>query len=231
MFDRAWCVNLDRRADRWEQFQRRLPADWPFCPIERFSAVDGQVDLPPRWYGTGGSRKRLRGAWGCFQSHLRIWRQAFDDGLDNVLVFEDDAIFCEDFAARALAFLAAVPCDWCQVYLGGQHLKTDRHPPRAVNDQVLRCYNVNRTHAYTIRRPMLEYVVGRFSAPWRAHTERKWHIDHQLCQLHSTGRWCVYAPTRFLVGQAMGPSDVAVAMLSHMWWNQFPYESAECSTG
>lgn len=219
MFDRVVCINLDRRPERWAAFQKRLPAPWPFGPVERVAGVDGLTANIPPWYSN--RKPRLRGAWGCYRTHLRIWQHAVENDLASVLVFEDDAIFCEEFSERVMRFLAHVPNDWSQLYLGGQHLNTHHSLPQGLNDEVLACFNVNRTHAYAMRRPMLEAMYKKFSKPWKARNRQHWHIDFQLGFEHIKGTWKVYAPTRFLVGQVKGDSDVARKMIRTNWWNGF----------
>ena len=123
-----------------------------------------------------------------------------------------------------MKFLEHVPDDWDVIYFGGQHLNTDRHPPHGLNDYVLQPYNVNRTHAYAMRRRFIEAAHERLSQRFRARGHRKWHVDHQLGALQVSGSWSVYSPWRFLVGQAAGKSDVAVRLLRTLWWNQFPIE-------
>src|SRR5271169_5550579 len=43
-FDAAWCISLDSDSTRWRDFQTQLAScDWPFCPVTRFPAIDGDV--------------------------------------------------------------------------------------------------------------------------------------------------------------------------------------------
>lgn len=233
MFERVVCINLDRRPERWEEFQRGLPADWPFGEVERFPAVDGHAAAIPDWYGAPRAtdnhpnhamRQNLLGAWGCLQSHLAAWRSVMDAGQRSVLVLEDDAVFVEDFAAKAMRFIEHVPEDWDQLYFGGQHLNTGQFPPHALNDQVLCCRNVNRTHAYAIRMPMMLAAAAHLGKPWQGAIEKDWHVDHQLMYMHRSGDWCVYAPTRFIIGQRKSISDVRMVrrFSPTQFWNEFP---------
>ena len=119
---KTFVINLDRRPDRYESFQKRLQADWPFGPAERFAAVEGQRETLPEWWTAG------RGAYGCYQSHLQIIERCIADGAESVLILEDDATFVPGFAAHAQAFLANLPNDWAMAYFGGQHLK-QKEPP------------------------------------------------------------------------------------------------------
>ena len=123
-FEEVYCVTLDRRPDRWDQFMERVQsAGWPFQEIQKFQAVDGKLCKPPAYWTQGG------GAWGCYRSHLRILEDCLNRGVKSVLFLEDDALPCEDFPAKAEKFLRHLPEDWGMIYLGGQHLLINKFPP------------------------------------------------------------------------------------------------------
>lgn len=197
----CYVLNLDRRPDRWARFLDRLRAlpAWPLAEPERFPAVDGETVDPPAWW------TESRGAWGCFQSHVAMWQRARDDRLDNVLILEDDVFWVDRFASRLEQSLTHVPDDWHQVYLGGQHLRTDRVMPQPVNPWTVRCLNTGRTHAYLLRAGILPELLGTVCG-------RRWnlHIDNLLASLHQARRFNHYAPREWLFGQVAGRSDVCI---------------------
>jgi GR25 family glycosyltransferase involved in LPS biosynthesis len=207
-FDRIVVVNLDRRSDRWSQWTTQT-ANWPFRPADRFRAVDGRAVTPPNWWSQGG------GAWGCLMSHARILEDALMDGIDSVLILEDDAVLVPDFSERVEKFLANVPSDWDALYLGGQHLIE----PEPVNDEVVRCRDVNRTHGHAMRQVyMREAYAHILDAP--AYLENPTHhVDHRLGRLHMEGRFHVYAPTEFLIGQNESRSDINGRHTGARYWN------------
>lgn len=227
MFDRVVCINLDRRRERWLRFERELPGDWPFDRPVRVAAVDGfRLPLPNAAWPPG--------AWGCMRSHLRVWEDALSGGVQALLVFEDDAAFCEDFADRAKAFLAHVPDDWDQLYFGGEHMFHRSLAPEGVHNYVLRCTDVNRTHAYAMRRRMLAVAYRHVSAIPQAGeqlTRLDYHVDNKLGELHQSGEFKVYAPRDWLVGQAAGPSDVAGARYKNTQWWPLPVEKRLATCG
>ncbi len=65
---------------------RRLPESTVF------EAVDGQQLRVPLNWNSGG------GAWSCMQSHRHVLKRAIMDGVESLLVFEDDACFRPTFA-------------------------------------------------------------------------------------------------------------------------------------
>ena len=71
--DAVFCISLDTRADRRTLFSetigRQLDNEVHFHVVEKNSD-------PKR---------------GCYESHQQLARHALDNGLDRVLIFEDDA--------------------------------------------------------------------------------------------------------------------------------------------
>jgi len=80
-YDKIYCINLDKRTDKWEEFQRDVleGLELDKGKFERISAIDGS-----------GIKKRPGGAIGCAASHLKIWKDMIDSGYNSVLIFEDD---------------------------------------------------------------------------------------------------------------------------------------------
>ena len=70
IFEMSFCINLDKRKDRWEACQKEF-YKLNFYP-ERFSAIE---DANP--------------VVGCWKSHLEILKRAQKEK-KNVLIFEDD---------------------------------------------------------------------------------------------------------------------------------------------
>lgn len=147
-FQHARYINLDRRTDRREAFERRTSELG--LSIPRFSAVEIAVDDPLipeelRIY------KRINFKIGCNLSHQRIVKQAVQENWENVLVFEDDCLFEPEFSQKiqtCVDELKSLPT-WDIFYMGGE--------PNAPCDTLtenLRLVNsrggIYGTHAYAI---------------------------------------------------------------------------------
>jgi hypothetical protein len=211
MFDRVAVVSLERRPDRLAAFFAGVPKDFPFGEIEVVSAVDGSRCRHPDWWRQGG------GAWGCYRSHVRIIEDALNAGEESVLIFEDDATFCEGFADLAKAYVSALPSDWVQAYFGGQHLRASLAIPG--NPLVVRASNINRTHAYAVRGREGMTKLYRWlnaSDQWR----NSCHIDHHYGRIHKAESAGYYAPTSWLCGQAAGKSNISGKTPPERWWGR-----------
>jgi hypothetical protein len=211
--DRCYLINLDRRADRLQEWLAQLPESWPFPAPERIVALDGRrIATPPQW-------KNGQGAWGCYRSHCQILENCLVEGIDSYAVFEDDAGFVDDFAAAVQQYVHELPEDWGLAYLGGQHLYAGKHPPMRISDHVYRPYNVNRTHGFMVRGRENMKVLYRH-LHWNDWKPRH-HIDHHLGRL-TQRRYqsqvqskkveaesiAVYTPDRWLVGQLPSKSNI-----------------------
>ena len=206
MFERVYVINLPRRAERWEAFVQRLPADWPFRQPERYAAIDGGLATPPDWWKEGN------GAWGCYKAHLRILEDCLSNEINSVLILEDDAVCVEGFAEKVRHFWDHLPEDWEMVYLGGQHIQENLGLPRKINEWVYHPFNVNRCHCYGFRgRRMLERAYKHLNnfADWKV----LHHVDHYLGELHKQMTTGLYVPKEWLVAQSEGKSDICGADL------------------
>jgi hypothetical protein len=188
---------------------KRVPKDFPFGEIEVYKAIDGRMCKHPVWWKQGG------GAWGCYRSHARILEECLNAGHQSVLIFEDDATFCENFTEASQRYLEALPQGWSQAYLGGQHLK--KPIELADNPLVVRARDINRTHAYAVggREGMTTiYKWLNETTKWRNRN----HVDHHYGRLHWNASSGYYAPAQWLCGQAEGKSDISWKEAGERWW-------------
>lgn len=224
LFDRVFVISLSRRHQRLERFWRNFPSNWPWAKPIRWDAVDGSKAKIPNWFNAPP------GAWGCYKTHIQLWLEQFVEQWDSMLVFEDDAILGRNAIQTIRKTMQVVPGDWDMVYFGGQHLRTNQQPPEVVlQDELIRGKFINRTHCYAIRRKFAEVALDKIDCPPKTKDGRLHHVDFRLCALHETGKYGIYAPWRFCVGQEAGESDIRGHRVKprgqyvrQHWWNQFP---------
>ncbi len=85
----TYCINLDRRPDRYQKFTSR----WK--NIKRFSAVDGdKLHFTPNEIRIWGANDHCwnRRIIGCAYSHMKLWKQLLDSDKDAYFIMEDDAV-------------------------------------------------------------------------------------------------------------------------------------------
>jgi len=101
-FENIYCINLDRRPDRWLQVQEEFKITHILNRVKRFSAIinlDGRV--------------------GLVQTHLKLLKLAKEQNMRNILIFEDDVKFINmplESLGKAINQLENI--DWSMFYLG-----------------------------------------------------------------------------------------------------------------
>lgn len=219
-FDKVFIINLPFNEDRKERLGNHLDAfnlvSWE--KVEWVRAISGELCSPPQWFEGGA------GAWGCLQSHIRIAQDATMDGIESYCVLEDDVLFHSNSATLLRRLMSSVPSDWGQIYLGGQHLESPC--PLDGNPFILKCANVNRTHAYALKRRAFaqfqQHVLNAADYMGKA----CWHIDHQLGLAHGRWEWPVYAPAWWLAGQEEGSSSICGQRTRRIWWHSQIYRNS-----
>lgn len=197
LVEHVYCINLDRRPERWDFMQAQFRQLGLHC--QRFPAVDGSkvdietlsdlgivTDLAKQRYLLPDSYKLFGfdltpGAVGCALSHLFIWKDIVTRGAEGgrqkpFLVVEDDCAFNPDFGPMLLQErLKHVPGDWELLFLGGQDLQGCQH--------LLECSQGVRRH-YAGFKETTAYLVTAEGA--RACLEvsmpLRWQIDTHLSE-------------------------------------------------
>lgn len=180
--DKVFIVNLPRRADRRVEMETRLEA-LNLQPelrekFEFFPAVDGSQidetfmkegdygvwdswknsDLPLHFY----QREVRNGEIGCALSHVNIWKKVVEEGLDEVLILEDDAGFDRHFQylfQRALTFCrhAKKEGKWDLLYLGRNAMTPD---PFQIRNFISMPGFSYCTHGYMVTRSGAEKLLS-----------------------------------------------------------------------
>ena len=130
------------------------------------------------------------------------------DGIDSILVLEDDACWLPSFSEEVKEFLSKVPADWEGIFLGGQNMSE----PHLVGDGLGISRNTQRTHAVAFSGDGIKKAYMCIAGADR-------HIDHRLGP--ETGKWkTCYQPTTFLIGQAEGNSDISGRRDTKRFWRK-----------
>jgi len=192
IFDAVYCINLDRRRDRWEACQRQF--DRIGLEVEREEAVDGNPGI---------KTSLSAGHVGCVLSHLSVYKRAIEAGSSRILVLEDDVEFVDHFPTAFPWFWRQLPNDWEVIYFGWTMSRKYLRSALRVSDNVMRIRRAWQTHAVGLTRDcMLELV--------NALPRAKQPIDHYYQDL--TRRWFkprrAYAFVPKLVHQRRDVSDI-----------------------
>lgn len=198
-FDEVYCINLDERTDRWEQAQ-----------IE-FDKI-GIKDVVERWPGVKNSDGNL----GCTLSHKTLIEHCKKEGLNNVLIFEDDVLFVEtdtnklEEAFKELHDLG----NWDLFYIGSTVEPSTGRFLR-VTDNILRTNFAFTTHAYAVNSQVFDTMIQS----WDVHIARKHTIvDTVLNQVVVKGRGKSFIMDPIYAIQQPGLSNIHHNVIDSYEW-------------
>lgn len=127
---KGYLINMDKSVDRLQSATKRLK-NAGFTNVQRYKAVDGQVDdLDLAWSMHGSpqldqsdplfTHTYKAGKQGCALSHYGIWKQMIDEKIQYALVFEDDIEFHCSWHQLAEQYWNGTPRNFDILYLSGQ---------------------------------------------------------------------------------------------------------------
>lgn len=159
MLTRTTVISLRSRPERRLRFFAGLPADWPFPQPEVFDALDGTKLRPPTWWNN------LQNMYACNESHRAVLARALSDGVDRLLVMEDDCGFVEGAGERMLDAIDALPDDWQCLMFGGQTTLQGTRTPVEGRPGLLRVTQTQRMHCYYLHAEGMRAVHQLLSEP------------------------------------------------------------------
>jgi GR25 family glycosyltransferase involved in LPS biosynthesis len=189
MFDKAICINLDHRTDRWELAQKEFETFG--IEVERFSAITDENPMK-----------------GIHMSYQKIFQKYAGR---QILVLEDDVHFTRSYPALLEAY-SDLPDDWYMLYLGGNATQTLK---RAGN-WLYQAKGVVTTHAILYSAEMTAWLAENMEIPDvvdRANTIDVWFaqkIQHQF------PAYIVYPQ---IAEQRFGYSDICKMDISYRYFN------------
>ena len=102
LIDKVYVINMDKDKERMLILDKKLKKLG--LEYERISGVDGE-----KKYKELNVKTKLRpGQLGCLLSHIKILEKAKNNNYQNILIFEDDVIFCKNFIEKLVKLLKKV---------------------------------------------------------------------------------------------------------------------------
>jgi GR25 family glycosyltransferase involved in LPS biosynthesis len=198
---KKFVINLKRRPDRLELFKKQCP----FNDVTVIEAFDGKnmKDEPSAIEKDMASRFTIlsSGEIGCYLSHLRIFNIMRRENLQYALIFEDDAIFSDNFLEVYSKILEEFPSDTDILYIGGRFepqfkmrdfIKVSDNivKHRIENNRILGidCDTDRTTHAYIVSNSFATKFTEEFYKTIR-HSKA---IDSYLLSFCNTHNFTVY---------------------------------------
>jgi GR25 family glycosyltransferase involved in LPS biosynthesis len=198
-FDRIICVNLVHRKDK----------------RNRVSKVFDKLQIPVQFYIAQSHPEG--GRYGCFHSHMHVIQKAYKDGMQNILIFEDDVVpspsYCVNSILRAISFIDDSKNNVDIFQLGympfvnerGNFIPYFRTSFTDTHRDVIKITGAG-THAYCLTRNGMHKIL--FSN-WKKHIEDA-HFDMFLVGLQLNG-YC-FVPTLFDQNSCLGTDNKSRSM-------------------
>lgn len=161
-----FVINLRRRPDRLERFFK----DCPLKNINTIYGFDGknieneninEIKLLDKFVTFKPGEK------GCFISHLRLWYFIVENNIEYGLIFEDDAIFCENFLDKYKKILNELPKDADFIYIGGKYepnytMNENNFIP--ITDNVIKHKKITPEFYYDFCKTTHSYIISKNAA-------------------------------------------------------------------
>jgi GR25 family glycosyltransferase involved in LPS biosynthesis len=109
-FDKVYCINLEERKDRWILCEEKFK-EYGITNYERFNGVKVEGNLSP---------KKL-GQIGCTASFYNVFKDAFQNNYNKILVLEDDFNFVvskDEIINNLEKAFEEMPEDWDMLFIG-----------------------------------------------------------------------------------------------------------------
>lgn len=190
-FEKGYYINLDRRIDRRIQFEEEMSKYGLSHFFERVSAEDS-INEPDF----------IKKHSYCALTYYNLFKRIYDDGYENVLIFEDDAYFYDDpnelpgmqLVQNALDELIEFE-DWDMIYFGGHPIRE----VKIVSNTLMRAPTILTCHAVGYKRNVIKRVLDEYK-PFDDSA-----IDGWYGQRHDIIKYLVYP---IAVSQRDGASDL-----------------------
>lgn len=100
------------------------------------------------------------GRIGVLLSKLFLWTVICERPDEEVLIFEDDVILCNEFKAEFLTSKAALPADWQVAHVG--HCCAEELPVEKINDRISEIKHPLCCHAVLWKKSALQFTLQEF---------------------------------------------------------------------
>ena len=156
LFDNVFIINLQRDISRRENMIMQLKQH-NICDYEFIEAIDGQSEnldkydftVIPNWVEPFTNKIMTKGEIGCALTHYNIWKKMVNEKLENVLILEDDAVFCNNFLEMLHNIEYNVKkLKYDLLYLGRNPLNVSNE--EKINDNIAKVRYSYGTHAYIL---------------------------------------------------------------------------------
>ena len=161
-FDKVVCVNLVSRSDKKAKTEAKFNAlgievEW-FKAVEYGFAHSVVSSLPKSTSGFNRFNPKQPNEFGAAMSHYTVIKTAYQEGVENLFVFEDDVMFRKNFNSLFEKYFDALPSDWDMflLYSFMYHLQPQNI---RVNSRWIKSYDAWSLMSYAMNRKAMEKYI------------------------------------------------------------------------
>lgn len=198
-FDKIYCINLDRRKDRWEETIKELDKWGLTDEVERYSGVDGN--------SLKNETQIKDGELGILNTHLKIINESKEKNYENILILEDDIEFTEKIKLLD-EYMTIVPNDWDMIYFGGNHNKHMGKKINYINDKIIKLKETYGIHCVAINNSIYDLILNVID-------KRKKPIDVYYADIQKNYNCYGFNPSIAL--QRVSYSDIQNKVMDYKW--------------
>lgn len=197
--ENIYVLNLKKRKDRLEHIQGELKKiDCKKYQI--YESVDGNFVE---------NNTRLRnGMFGLVKTYLNLHSELTKNNYKDVLIIEDDCVFCENFNQLMETYYNKVPKNWDFLYFGANHNYHVGHKTDLINEEVVKLNYSYSAHCVLIKRHVFDDLIFNLMT----FTTQN---DVMLAKLQS--KYNAYSPSKPLTTQLPNFSDIEDKNVDYNW--------------
>jgi len=154
--DKIYLVNLEKRKDRFKKVDEQFKKN--NLNYKHILAVDGEYLNDPIPIKGKDYKFWNKYALGLVKTWSNILNDAIENNYYNILIFEDDHLFIENFCNLFNAYFIELPPDWSIVKLSANVFEGEEK----ITDNIIKVDKSNGTHAVILNnkifRKLLDFV-------------------------------------------------------------------------
>ena len=150
-FDKIYCINLDRRKDRWDETIKEFEKWGIYEKIERYPAIDGSL--------LENNYKINNGELGILMTHFNLINESKKNNLKNILIIEDDIEFTNGIK-NIDKFMSLIPTNWDMIYFGGNHNKHMGKKINLINENIIKLDETYGIHCVAINQSIYDLILN-----------------------------------------------------------------------
>lgn len=198
-FDKIYCINLDRREDRWEESVKEFEKWGLLDQVERYSAIDGTTLENPYRVNNG--------ELGLIETHLNIIKESKEKKYNSVLLIEDDIEFTDEIKLLDQYF-NSLPQKWDILWFGANHNKHMGNKINLINEKIIKCNKAYSTHCIAFNKSIFDLVINLLE-------KRQKPVDVYYSDLQKSFDCYAFNPSMSL--QRPSYSDIQNRMQNNKW--------------